>query len=241
MGQPFQVNQSSLMSTHPIDHFEYGIRNAMYVRPDLTSVIGAIHAAANKDPEFKTLLAAQAQKQGPTPEQAKALRKKVRRFKKAWHRGQAAIQNSTFGTVDPPPADTPPSQQAQVTPATMNNTAFTTNSIHSMGTMGQPTFAEPPPSHQQSTTPTPHTKSTGPTLKLKLTQSRLSPSASNRPSHSLHSQRTVSPLRQTSNLSESATVVNQTMSTQHPAVGRDSDLSSVDEDITNQDQSTFLQ
>lgn len=246
MGQPFPAHQSSMMASLPLHRFDYGIRNSLLLRPDLHGVIDAIHSAANKDPEFRTLLATQALKHGSTTEQNKALKKKVRRFKKAWHHGQAAIQNSTFGALELQPAASPQqhsqphaSNHQSINSATISKTALPSNSVQTMDMADQPPFAD---AHQKSLTPPPKPPNSGiPTLKLRLTQTRPSPT-SPQVSQSFHLEPSRSPLRNMSNLSEpEAFGPALPKPARHTPGKHDSDLSSVDEDITNQDQSTFLQ
>ena len=228
---PYALNEAPGFNGPPVHLFDYGIRAAINRRPDWHGVIDAIHSAANRDPEFKTLLAAKAQEQGATPEQEKNLRKKIRRLRKAWQTGQAAIQNSTFGALD---AGTSPTLDS----AEAHSPEKPSKSLETMATAAQAQVQQqslsaaptPPPAAQRST----------PTLRLTFTKNRLQP-PSTRPPRTHSPMSAASPLRQSTNLHEQITEdITRTVSPQQQAAESDSDLSSVNQDITDQDQSTFL-
>ncbi|KAL9054186.1 MAG: hypothetical protein Q9162_004294 [Coniocarpon cinnabarinum] len=230
---PFSFDHGALAPPGPpIQCFEHGIRTAISRRPDLHSAIDAIYAAAIGDPDFKMLLALRAQIQGATPEQAKALRRKIRRLKKVFHEGQTRLQKSTSGEADkesPPPNHVDP-QPAQ--PPHNPETPAAPDQLPPQPTSTVPTPTPPPPARPRT-----------PTLKLTFNvKNRLQPSVTSRTTRSHTPQPTASPLRQSTKFEEQvARPKRKPMSSSHQAGGEsDSDLSSVNQDITEQDQSTFL-
>ena len=249
IGQPFLPDPPRWWGP-PLHRFDSAIKTASFMRPDMWAVIEAIDSAAKKDPEFKFLLAAQAQTNGPagivggTPEQTKALRKKVRRLKKAWHHGRAAIENSTFGALEQQPAPSPlqnesvqsPQQSSAISRGPDNNMTLSANSDQSPNITKTMDYASPVQNANkyQQTSTSKSAATPAPTLKLRLTQKRPSPATP----QTLSNEPSKSPLRQMSNLSD--LVMDPNTPAQQLTSKHDSDLSSVDEDITNQDQSTFL-
>ena len=252
MGHTFQIHQPPLPTStvHPIHRFHHAINLAIYKRPDYHAVVDAILAAATKDPEFKHLLAAHAERQSVTAEQRTALNKKVRRLKKAWHQGRAAIQNSTCGKVEqqnsPDSHLQAPSRRQQLqqtqeimTSQSPENEMLTSPSPNLTRALEEPHVADAYPPDPQP--PSKNEKSSsGPVLKLRLTRGHPSP-APLQPAHSSTLQ-PPSPLRQTSNIDDHlGFTINRSPSHLQPVAGKDSDLSSVDEAITNQDQATFIE